>query len=803
MIPVCCGEAIPVSEYERAENGLILKMQPGKMKIEVCAENILHIVYTPIDKFPERKSLMIVDKPRPSVKWDLKEDKDFVSLTTNKIQAEVSMKTGAITFYYEDGVVVLREPAAGGKTMTEADVLGEDVYHAEQSFVLSADEGLYGLGQYQEGIMNYRGHDVLLAQANTVAVVPFLLSTNGYGILWDNYSLTKFHDGEDGTYFWSEVADAIDYYFIYGPDADDIIAGYRELTGYAPMFGKWAYGYWQCKERYKTQDELTGVAKEYRERRLPLDSIVQDWQYWGDLGWNAMDFDRKNFPDPEGMIRELHEKYHLHVMISVWTKFGPETPIYKEMKNKGYLYSVPDSHGSYTYDAFNGDARKIYWDHIKKGFFSKGMDAWWLDVTEPEFDHALTQEHTIEMMKSAERTALGSTARYLNAYSLMTTKGVYEGQRETTSDKRVFILARSAFAGQQRHAAVTWSGDILSTWDVFRKQISAGLNFSMAGIPYWTTDIGGFTVKYGSGRKNDEFRELYVRWFQYGAFCPIFRSHGSSTPREIWQFGEPKTWAYDTLEKFDILRYRMLPYIYSLAWKVTSEGYTIMRGLPFDFRSDPNILGIDDQFMFGPAILVNPVTKPMYHIERLTPSQKMLKEKHDAKIDGRIIINKEIRSRSVYLPEAAAGWYDFWTGKFFAGGQTIEAPAPIDIMPLYVKGGSIIPMGPELQYAAEKPADPIELRIYPGADADFIIYEDEGDNYNYEKGVYSIIPLKWNESARSLTIGQRIGSFPGMLTKRTFNIILVTENRGVGVQAVEKPDRIVTYTGDEITINFK
>lgn len=764
----------PGADYEKMSDGLVLPMTAGKMKVQVLTDSIVRVVYSPGTQFPERESLMVVAKTRPAVKWEVKKDSDFLTMATSKIQIRISRQTGATSFVDSSGQTILEER---GRKLTRAKVQGESVYHVQQTFKSSMGEALYGLGQYQDGVMNWAGHTVLMEQANSIAVVPFLLSSHGYGILWDNPSVTTFHNGPAGTAFCSEVADAVDYYFIYGPSADQVIAGYRELTGAAPMFSKWAYGYFQSKERYKTGEELVATVKEYRDRKLPLDVIVQDWMYWEKWGWNAMKFDESVFPDPRGMIDRLHDQYRVHLMISIWPKFGPETEVYREMKANGYLYPYPGLGGAGIYDAFNPGARSLYWKFANEGLFSKGVDAWWMDATEPEFSTATFRLMQTRDFKNAGRTALGSTARYLNAYSLMTTAGVYEGQRAVTSDQRAFILTRSAFAGQQRNAAATWSGDIRASWKVFRKQVPAGLNISMAGIPYWTTDIGGFFVFYRGGCENEKYRELYVRWFQYGTFCPIFRSHGTMTPREIWRFGEKGTWAYDTLEKFDNLRYRLLPYIYSLAWRVTDQGYTMMRGLPMDFPADAKVRAIPDQFMFGPSLLVNPVTSPQ------------------SLAAGRA----QSPTRKVYLPQSA-GWFDFWTGKKYRGGQTIDAPAPMEIMPLFVKAGSIVPMGPFLQYALEKPADPIELRIYPGADAEFTLYEDDGLTYNYEQGERALINMKWDDAGRTLTLSDRQGSFPAMLQQRTVKVILVRDNLGVGVALAENPDQTVIYSGKEITV---
>ncbi|HEX9971828.1 MAG TPA: TIM-barrel domain-containing protein, partial [bacterium] len=569
-----------------------------------------------------RESLVVIENPQ-DVKWKLTEDKQTISIVTNKLIVEINRKTGAIQFYDQNRKILLQEHPANPHIMSSAKVMGEKTFHATQQFILTPDEGIFGLGQHQDGYMNYRGKEVILVQTNTVAVNPFLISTNSYGILWDNYSKTIFKDDEDSMSFWSEVADQIDYYFIAGETMDEIIAGYRFLTGQTPLFGKWAYGYWQSKERYKDAGELVGTAEEFRKRQIPIDNIVQDWRYWGENEyWSSMKFDESIFPEPEKMIERLHNELHVHLMNSIWPALGVKTEIYNELKEKGLVYPPVHWSTGHVYDAYSQEAREIYWRYIKEGLISKGVDALWMDATEPELADQHSHELAEKYMKQFGMTALGSFARVLNPYSLMTTEGVYQGFRRDFPDKRVFILTRSAFAGQQRNASVTWSGDISANWDVFRKQISAGINFCMSGIPYWTHDIGAFFPGqrgglYPAGCNDPAYQELYVRWFQFGAFTPIFRSHGTGTPREPWQFGEPGHWAYDALLKFDHLRYRLLPYIYSLAWKVTHEGYTMMRGLPMDFPADKKTYGIDNQYMFGHAFMVKPVTEEMYHHPRV------------------------------------------------------------------------------------------------------------------------------------------------------------------------------------------
>ena len=767
------------------DGGLVLDMNPGKLKITPLAERIIRVNYTAEENFSDRESLSVIKQNADDLEWSADREDGALVVKTNSLRVMVNQETGAVTFQSPDGEVILAEPAQGGKEARAATVSGEAVWQVKQQFRFASGEALYGLGQFQEGHMNYRGRRVLLVQENQIAVNPFLVSTAGYGVLWDNYSKTEFDDTqleEDGTSigsFWSDVADGIDYYFVYGPELDDVVSGYRTLTGSAPMFPKWAFGYWQSKERYRSFDELIEVVAEYRDRGIPIDNIVQDWRYWGDLGWSPLLFGTNTPPyaNPQERISEIHD-LDAHFMVSAWPIIGNQSAVAHELDAAGYLFEAttlfPDAR---LYDPYSAEARSIYWKHMKAGLFDNGVDGWWLDGTEPQyvltgFFGTWDQAAQEESVKELGSNALGSMARYLNPFSLLATQGVYEGQREVTSDKRVYILTRSSFAGQQRYAATTWSGDINASWPILRAQISAGLNFTMTGIPYWTTDIGGFFAKSDyDGHEDERYRDLYVRWFQFGTFCPIFRSHGTGTPREMWRFGEPGDVTYDTLVKFDQLRYRLLPYIYSLAWMVTDDDYTMMRGLAMDFRADERVYDIDDQFMFGPALLVNPITEPS---------------------------GAEDPTRDVYLPEGIA-WYDFWTGEQHEGGQTLTVSVPLSTMPLYVKAGSILPMGPFVQYAAEK-SDPVELRIYPGADAELILYEDENDNYNYEEGAYSTIALRWNDSDRTLVIGARSGEYPGMLETRTFDIVIVGSDKGAGLDPAQEPDETVAYRGQEMTI---
>jgi alpha-D-xyloside xylohydrolase len=630
-------------------------------------------------------------------------------------------------------------------------VAGSGVHHAE---------AFYGLGQHQAGVWNFRGESVDVSQENTNIAVPLLLSSNGYGIFWNNTSRSRVNNRfVHYLYISSEVADSIDYYFIYGPEFDRIVAGYRALTGAAPMFGKWAYGFWQCKNKYKTQAEILAVAHKYRELHIPVDNIVQDWFWWTTTGEFVFN---KNYPDPAGMIDDLHRN-HFHLMMSVWPFFYPGSDTYADMDKRGYFIDRAKTKsfhplGNAVYDATNPEARAYYWRLLNNALFSIGADAWWEDTTEPETGRE-------ENLLLDNKVSIGSGARYANIFPLMANQAVYEGQRHASDQKRVFILSRSAFAGSQRYAVTAWSGDILSDFESFKRQIPAGLNFALSGIPYWTTDIGGFIS--GGNPDSPAYRELFVRWFQYGTFCPIFRVHGTRTPdqNELWSYGPE---AQKILTSFDRLRYRLMPYIYSLAWKTTSESYTPMRPLVMDFRTDVRAQNIGDQFMYGPAILVNPVTEAA------------------------------ATTRHLYLPKAK--WYDFWTGNVTEGGRAIDAAAPLDRLPLYVRAGSILPLGPDVEYATEKPADPIELRIFPGADGDFTLYEDENDNYNYEKGQFATIAIHWDDARQTLAIGDRRGSFPGIIQSRTFRVVFVGPQHGADIAPTDRADREVRYTGARVSV---
>ena len=688
------------------------------------------------------------------------------------------------------------------------DDAGTKTYQVYQPFILDKEEAIYGLGQLQNGKMIQRNMTKNLLQGNVEDVSPFFQSTKGYGVFWDNYSPTLFTDNEVETSFRSEVGDCVDYYFMYGKNADGVIAQVRNLTGQAPMFPLWTYGYWQSKERYKSQEEVVDVVRKYRELGIPLDGIIQDWQYWGhNYLWNAMDFQNPTFNNPQKMMEDVHAM-NAHMAISIWSSFGPMTKPYRELDKKGMLFNFttwPQSgleswppnmeypSGVRVYDAYNPEARDIYWKYLNDGIFKLGMDAWWMDSTEP--DHLDWKPEDMDT-----KTYLGSFRKVRNAYPLMTVGGVYDHQRAVTSDKRVFILTRSGFLGQQRYGANVWSGDVASTWESFRNQIPAGLNFSLCGMPHWNSDIGGFFAGHynkswndDSASKNPLYQELYVRWLQFGTFNPMMRSHGTDVYREIYKFGKKGEPVYDAIEKMIGLRYSLLPYIYSTSWEVSNRQSSFMRALMMDFVDDRKVWDINDEYMFGKSILVAPITHAQYTPEAVVKVSEeegwnrdgAKKTKTDAAVDF-----METKSTNIYLP-AGTLWYDFWTNEKHEGGKEITKETTLDVIPLYVKAGSIIPVGPQVQYATEKPWDHLELKVYAGANGNFILYEDEFDNYNYEKGAYTEIPISWNNASRKLTIGARKGAYEGMLKNRKFTVTLQD-----GTQ------KNVDYNGKAISVKF-
>ena len=589
--------------------------------------------------------------------------------------------------------------------------------------------------------------------------------------------------------WWSEITPQLDYYFVAGDDMDEVISGYRTLTGKAQIMPKWAMGYWQSRQKYNTQDEILGALKGFRNRGIPIDNIVLDWNHWPENAWGSHEFDKTRFPDPKGMVDSIHAM-HGRMMISVWPKFYTTTEHFKEFDENGWMYqlSVKDSlkdwvGPGYTYgfyDAYNADARKLFWNQMYEHYYPLGIDAWWMDASEPNIRDCTDMQYRKDLCGP---TALGPSAEYFNAYALMNADAIYNGQRSVDNDKRVFLLTRSGFAGLQRYSTATWSGDIATRWEDMKAQISAGLNFAMSGIPYWTMDIGGFCVesRYVAGQKQwnetktenadyKEWRELNTRWFQFGAFCPLYRAHGEYPLREPWEIAPEGHPAYNSIVYYTKLRYNMMPYVYSLAGMTWFKDYTIMRPLVMDFAYDAEVNDVGDQFMFGPAFMVSPV------------------------------YCYGARSRSVYFPESE-GWYDFYSGKFQRGGERIDVKAPYERVPLYVRAGSIVPFGEDMQYTDEKPAEHILLYVYQGADGEFTLYEDEGVNYNYEQGQYAMIPMEYDDETRTLTLGEREGSFPGMLQERTFTVVVVNKDKPQGFDLRAKGIE-VRYTGSKQEIKF-
>lgn len=920
--------------WRPTDDGLLVSAAPAQVRLRVLSESAIRVVAWPVGSpEPSRASLAVI-APAATSGFETREEAGAAVLRTPRLTARVSLGTGEVAFEDEAGRPLLREKVDGGKTFTPVKIFGETTLMVRQELEGAEGESLYGLGQHQDRLLDLAGRDLDLWQHNREVVVPFLVSTRRWGLLWDNPAHMRFGRPEDvtplpasaavdeagqpgrftaaffadrdlrealtvpppsgigvppasgpetvayggpptsfapvslppelvarclsarwtgflsvprtGEYslyvadavgeatlwiddrlaidswspslratdvarlrlesgrrhafrlewkradaestltfawlppregrppisLWSASAEGIDYVFVRGTTLDEVIGGYRALTGRAALPPRWALGYWQSRERYKTADELVGTVKEFRARRFPLDVIVQDWQYWPEGEWGSHAFDPARFPDPKAATDAIHA-LGARVMISVWPKYTPGTANFDELQKAGQLYPLNLVTGTKdwlgrvftNYDAFDPEARRVYWRQLERGLFSKGIDAFWLDATEPE---VLQNQGPADLATRMNPTALGPGARVLNAYPLMASRAAFEGQRAAAPEKRVAILARSAWAGSQRYAATVWSGDVVARWSALRAQVPAGLSYSLSGMPWWTTDIGGFNVGDPGGHDSEAYRELYTRWFQFGAFCPVLRSHGTDTAREPWLFGAPGHPAWKSLVRFAELRYRLLPHHYTLAARVTREHDTMMRALVMDFPDDPKARDVQDQYLFGPAFLVSPVTAP------------------------------GVTTRAVYLPEGA--WYDFWTGLSIEGGRTIDAPAPYESMPLHVRAGSIVPFGPALQWTGERPADPIRLVVYTGRDGRFTLHEDDGETNAHETGAFSTIPLSWSEADGTLTIGERLGTFAGMLAERTFEIVFVSKDHPAGYDPARKPDRTVLYSGGTLRV---
>ncbi len=761
----CPTPALTGDRHTTDETGVTFSLDGGLQRLDVCQADIIRVRFTEEAALPDKTSLSV------NAEWNtpsfcVTEEAGVVTITTLRMKAKVDTSSGIVSYTDLDDAVVLQED---GKSTAPTTVEGVNTRRIETAFASPQDEALFGLGQHQDNVLNRKGRDRHISNHNTEINVPLLISNRGYGVFWDNYSTSDFYGGESGNTryrYVSEAGEMVDYYYFFGPSMDRVVANYRAATGTAPLFPKWAYGLFHSKDKYTSQDELLSVMRGYRDNNIPVDCIVQDWDYWTPYSWGSHYMDESRYPDPAALVDAMHGA-NVHTMISIWPEYeyvaNPRDPgdqdNYNALEAIGALFPSGGTH--HFYDTFDAEARSLVYQQMYDRLLGPyGWDGIWADNTEPQPYPDPINMRTVD-------TALGKGALYINAYPLQHAKALYEGWRSVGPDgKRVYVLTRSAFAGLQRYAATTWSGDVECDFETYARQIPAGLNYAAAGMPYWTTDIGGYWGHPGRvDWTTSESNEMFTRWFQYGAFCPIFRVHGGGS-RELYGDQWTATTRANLLE-FDNLRYRLMPYIYSLAWKVTSEGYTMMRPLVFDYPGDSQVFDIKDQFLFGPAFLVNPVTAA------------------------------GITSRDVYLP--AGTWYDFWTGSTTAGGTTVRVEAPLSRIPIFIKGGSIVPMGPFIQHANES-ADPLEIRIYRGQDGAFTLYEDTGDTYQYETGEYAEIPFVWNDTAQQLTIGGREGSFPGMLASRTFNIVLVDANHGQGVE-VAAADTVVSYDGTEVVVD--
>lgn len=753
-----------------AENSASISTQTKGMTIDVefITPQIIRVLKYPGNTVPNIESLVVLKQPENVEAKCYTEGVDKI-LSTKDVSAILDTVTGTVTFKNDKGNTIVSESSTSFIPEDK-----KDYYNVRTSFLLDPEEPIYGIGQVMDGEFNRRGSRHHLQNENMFTYSPYFMSpTKGYAIYSDNYSIQDFVDNDQELEL-SQLGNASDYYIILGETPDKIISGLRELTGHAPMLPLWAFGFFQSKERYKTQDEVLDVLKKYRELKVPIDVMIQDWRYWPqyegtDSLWNAQTFDKERYPDPQKWIDDIHGE-NAKLMIVTWPGFGPKTPQYQIQDSLGHLlpfHTWPPESGALPYDVFSDEARDIYWDFLNKGIFSYiGNDGWWLDSTEP--DHIEVKPEDFEAS-----TARGEYKTVKNAYSLMHNKGIAEHQKNQDTSKRVVILTRSGHIGQQRYGSNTWSGDVMSRWDVLRNQIPAALNYTIMGIPNWNSDIGGFFAwewRDENGNMMPGFPELYTRWAQFGAFTPMMRSHGTDLPREIWNFGEPGSEYFDAIAEAIRLRYRLLPYNYSTSREVSANDGTFMRPLFMDYPEDQKVYEIGNEYLWGKNILVSPVTEP------------------------------DVEVWSVYLPEGN-DWWNFNDNTVTKGGETISMPVDINTIPLFVKSGSIIPWGPDVQYSGEKPWDNLDILIYPGSDGSFTLYEDEFDNYNYEKGLYSTIDFYWNDADRTLTIGERNGSYPGIIDSRNFNVKIM--GTGSNLNKDDLPAvKTVNYSGKEEKIKL-
>jgi alpha-D-xyloside xylohydrolase len=747
----------PKSSVVKSAQGFTATMDGETLAVTVCSDAVVHVVAMPQGSTAHHAQpwLLPAEQSCAGGEFTFAQDADKAAISTAKLKVELSLTHGNLSFKDANGKGLLRESDLVPRTYAPEVINGEAMFHVVDRFRPNATEALYGLGQHQSGMFNYRGSTVELGQNNTDVAIPFMTSSNGYGIVWNTAAFTYMDNRFPLELSFDSLAgDGVDYFVIYGPEMDDIIHGYRNLTGHAPMLPRWAYGFIQSKDRYLSLDEIEDVAKRYRSEHIPMDAVVQDWFWWkhqGDAVFND------NYHDVAGDLKKLHDD-HVHTMISTWGLLDPASETYKKMDAEHLL--IGDSH---TYDPSNAKARDMYWDNLPGKLFAEGWDSFWLDSAEPEE----ASPHSGDAILRDKTLSIGNGAMYTNVYPLLHNAGVQDHWRKVRVDKRTFLLTRSAFLGQQRVGGTVWSGDVYSSWWALSRQVEGGLNFALSGMPYWTTDIGGYHPLFDGQSTTKAYEELYLRWFEFGVFCPVFRTHGHRPHNELWAYPDIEP----TLVAYDKLRYRLMPYIYSTAWRVSQEDYTVQRPLVMDFRADPATWNIGDQFLFGPSLLVSPV------------------------------VEESATERSVYLPKGAV-WYDFWTGETKQGGVHVQAAAPMDRIPLYVRAGSIVPMGPDEDYADEKVDGPIELLIYPGADGRFTLYQDVGDGYGYEKGQSSTIDLAWSDAEKTLTVGARKGSFAGMAKEMTFHLVIVGPRHGVGGAVNGAPDKTVVYKGEILRVKI-
>lgn len=790
-------------------NGVEFEAKNGvRGQVIAYTPNIIRVVKYPSATMPEKKSLSVIAEPSVTPKISVSGNSS-ATVSTGIVSAVVDLKTGLVRISAK-GKNLLQEKSTSFTERTSGADKG--AYVINQVWTLDKDEAMYGAGIIQDNLLSRRNSKLHMVQNNGDDYTNIFHSSKGYAIFWDNYSPTDYCDDAYGMALNSEVGDLSDYYVMYGGNADGVIAQIRKLTGEVPMAPLWSYGFMQSRERYKSTDELLTVFRKYRALKIPVDVMIQDWQYWGsNYTWNAMEFNAESFANYKDMIKEVHDG-GAKIMISIWSSFGPMTKQFREMEPKGMLMNIgtwPQSGISHVwppimdypsgvkpYDVYNAEARDIYWKHLTR-LADAGLDGWWMDSTEP--DHLNIKDSDYEIP-----TAMGSFRKVRNAYPLMGVEGVYNNNRKYSEAKRVFILTRSVFAGQQRTGANVWSGDTGSSWQTLRNQIPAGLNFSLTGNPNYNHDLGGFFASaYGPregencGMNNPLFRELYVRWAQQGIFLPMMRSHGESFPREIYYYGKEGEPVYDALVEAVRFRYKLIPYIYSTAHEVSANDGTFMRALFMDFPADKKASEQKYEYMFGSSLLTAPIVEAQYTTEKVIKVDAMSGWNHDNTNDSEKVnyLNTDFtteKSSTVYLPKGAK-WYNFWTNEVANGGQTLTIPTHLNTIPLYVKAGSILPIGPDVQYTTEKKWDNLEVRVYAGANGTFTLYEDEGDNYNYEKGAYSTIKFSWNDKSGKLTIGAREGKFPGMIQSRTFNVVIIKNGKASEPKAI-------SYNGAEVTM---